>query len=406
MQLLLRDFSLEIGQLILSTIYIWLPIALVFIFWKIWVYYIRARYIDTLEWTLLEVKLPREIFKTPKAMEMALHTFHQTADGHLIKKYWQGFVRTWFSLEVASFEGEIHFFIRTQNFFRKLVEAQIYAQYPGVELVEVDDYTEDVPYGKPGSDWQLFGAEFDLSKEDAYPIKTYVDFGMIESLDEEQKIDPMTHFLELLGSLGSGEQMWFQILVQATKDRFAKKGTWFKKEDWKDQGNEIINKLMKRDKKKKEGEVQDWGAMTLSPGERTIVEAIERSISKLGFDAGIRVIYLAKKDSFDAVNIAGLMGSVKQYNTLNLNGFKPVRSTNIDYLWQDFTGSKVAKMKAKMFDAYIKRSYFYHPYQRKPMVLNTEELATIYHFPGKVAETPTFSRIEAKKVEPPTNLPI
>jgi hypothetical protein len=46
------------------------------------------------------------------------------------------------------------------------------------------------------------------------------------------------------------------------------------------------------------------------------------------------------------------------------------------------------------------------PYQRTPFVLNTEELATIYHFPGRVAETPTFGRIEAKKGEPPSNLPI
>jgi len=310
------------------------------------------------------------------------------------------------SLEIASFEGEIHFFIRTQSFFRRLVESQIYAQYPGVELVEVDDYTESASYGKPGSDLQLFGTEFTFTKEDAYPIKTYVDFGMVENLEEEQKVDPITHFLEFMGSIGPGEQIWFQVLARATKDRFLKPGTWFKKEDWKDQGKALIEKLMKRDKKKKEGEMMDWGAMTLSPGERSVVEAIERSISKLGFDVGIRTVYLAEKDSFNAVNIAGLMGSVKQYNTLNLNGFKPVRNTSVDYIWQDFTGSKVARMKKTMFDAYRKRSYFYHPYARKPMVLNTEELATIYHFPGKVAETPTFGRIESKKVEPPANLPI
>lgn len=406
MQLLLRDFLLDIGQLVLASIYVWLPIALIFTFWQVWVYYVRAYYIANLKWTLLEIKLPREIMKTPKAMEIALHAFHQTSDGHLIKKYWDGFVRPWFSLEIASFEGEIHFFIRTQSFFRRLVESQIYAQYPGVELVEVDDYTEGVPYGKSGSNLQLFGTEFTFTKEDAYPIKTYVDFGMIENLEEEQKIDPITHFLEFMGSIGPGEQIWFQILIQATKKRFLKSGAWFEKEDWKDQGKVIIDKLMKRDKKKKEGEVADWGAMTLSPGERTIVEAVEKSVSKLGFDVGIRTVYLAEKDSFNAINIAGLMGSVKQYNTLNLNGFKPIRNTNIDYIWQDFTGSKIVGMKKGMFDAYVKRSYFYHPYQMKPMVLNTEELATIYHFPGKVAETPTFGRIESKKVEPPTNLPI
>ncbi len=406
MQLLLCDFLLDIAQLVLGSIYVWLPLALIFTFWKLWIHYIRAYYISNLEWTLLEVKLPREIFKNPRAMEIALHAFHQTSDGHLIKKYWHGFVRAWFSLEIASFGGEIHFFIRTQTFFKKLIESQIYAQYPGVEIIEVNDYTSKIPYGAPDSDWQLFGTEFKFDKEDAYPIKTYVDFGLTENLEEEQKVDPITHFLEFMGSLGEGEEIWFQILVQATKKRFAVAGAWFEKEDWKKQGGKLIEKLMKRDKKKKEGEFADFGAMTLSPGERTVVEAVERSISKLGFDTGIRTVYLARKDSFNNINIAALTGSVKQYNTLNLNGFKPVRLTSLDYIWQDPFGTRISGMKRKMFDAYCKRSYFYTPYERKPMVLNTEELATIYHFPGKVAETPTFGRIEAKKVEPPTNLPI
>ena len=39
--------------------------------------------------------------------------------------------------------------------------------------------------------------------------------------------------------------------------------------------------------------------------------------------------------------------------------------------------------------AYKRRSFFYTPFKTKPIVLNTEELATIYHFPGSmVAATP------------------
>jgi hypothetical protein len=59
-----------------------------------------------------------------------------------------------------------------------------------------------------------------------------------------------------------------------------------------------------------------------------------------------------------------------------------------------------------MFNAYIRRSYFHPPYSRQPAVLTSEELATIYHLPGKVAQTPTLDRIESKRSEPPANLPL
>ena len=59
-----------------------------------------------------------------------------------------------------------------------------------------------------------------------------------------------------------------------------------------------------------------------------------------------------------------------------------------------------------MFESYRLRSYFHPPHKRKHFVLNAEELATIYHFPGGVAQTPTFGRIESRKAEPPMNLPV
>jgi hypothetical protein len=59
-----------------------------------------------------------------------------------------------------------------------------------------------------------------------------------------------------------------------------------------------------------------------------------------------------------------------------------------------------------MFDAYRRRGYFYPPYVKKQMVLTTEEIATIYHFPGKMAATPSLPKIESKRSEPPTNLPV
>lgn len=370
--------------------YFFLPLFLALVFWNLWINYIRTKFIYGLNWTVLEVKLPREITKSPRAMEIVLNMFHQTKDRNFWEKYWQGFLRPWFSLEIVGIGGEIHFFIYTQSFFRNLIEAQIYAQYPEVEIVEVEDYSKMTFTDGFGSEWGCFGTEFELTAEDAYPIRTYVDYGLHEVLTkEEQKNDPMTSFIELLGSLKEGENIWFQILIRATK------------KDWKNEGKALIDKITERDKKLKEGEQ----AKKLTSGEAEIIKAIERDVSKLGFDIGIRALYLARKDRFNAINIPSMIGSMKQYNAVNLNGFKPARATSLDYWWE-LKKWREPRMKIKMVDAYRKRSYFYMPYPRKPFVLNTEELATIFHFPGRVAETPTFGRIEAKKGEPPAGLPI
>jgi len=44
-------------------------------------------------------------------------------------------------------------------------------------------------------------------------------------------------------------------------------------------------------------------------------------------------------------------------------------------------------------------------FAKKKIILNTEELATVYHIPSKVMEVPMLQRIPAKKVEPPSGLP-
>ena len=367
---------------ILALYFLWLPIVLVYIFWILWVYYVRSSFVSKIDWVLLEIKLPREIHKTPKAMEVVFNALHNTSDGGFFMKYWNGFVRSWFSLEIASINGDIHFFVYAQRFFRNLVESQIYSQYPDVEIIEVDDYAK-LPL-VPGfkDEWDSFGMEFGLIKEDVYPIKTYVDYGLHETMTkEEQKIDPITSFLEVMGSLKEGEQIWFQVLALASR------------KNWKSDAEKAISKLS--------GNPED--EQKPSPGTGEAIKAIEKNVSKLGFEVGVRAVYLAKKDKFNQVNIPAIMGVMKQYNTQNLNGFKPTSTTSVDFF---FKNRRERVLKSTMIDAYRKRSCFHVPYEKKTFVFNTEELATVYHFPGRVAETPTFGRVEAKKGEAPSNLPV
>lgn len=390
-----------------DTALIWGPILVAFVFTRVWLRAKRIDWISRIEWTTLEIKLPRDITKSPKAMEVVMNVFHQTTSGNFIDRYFKGRVRHWFSLELASIEGDVKFFIHTPQQYKDIIEAQIYSQYPSVEIHEVPDYTRYVDYRgdlSPRSNWKIWGTEFELDKSDAYPIKTYVDWGLDrEGIKEEEKTDPMTSTIESLGALGRGEQMWVQILIRATGKQFKKPGTWFKKQDWQKEGEKLIEEII-AGARGRTGNTPT-SPVLLTKVEEKKVEAIERNIAKLGFDCVIRGLYLAQKDHYRDNQSDALTGLFRQYSSKELNELKPTRLTKFKYPWQDVKKKRVNRKKKKMFEAYKRRSGFYPPFQRKPFVFNTEELATIYHFPGGVAETPTFGRIESKKGEPPPHLP-
>lgn len=389
---------------------IWVPIFLFYFFWFFWVMYIRAKFFRSQEYKVLEIRIPREILKSPLAMESVFSGLHQSVgETTWYDKYILGKTRTWFSFEIASIEGNVRFFIWTRAFWKEVIEAQIYAQYPEVEVIESDDYTRAVGYNSEKV--SVWGCDFKLKKPDPYPIKTYIDYGLDKDPKEEFKVDPMTPMIEHFGSIGKGEQMWIQFMIRVNKSEKKKGGTWFGKISWKDEALEEIDKLMMRDSKSKTTTAMNPSGYPVDPrlskGEQNIIEAIERSISKQGFDVGMRGLYYAEKDKFRPINIMGLISIVKQFNSNTLNEFGPTRySVVLKYPWEDYKNLRKNRFGRMVFNAYRRRSYFHHPYKSPSFVLNTEELATVYHFPGSTVSTPTVNRIPSKKSEAPSNLPI
>jgi hypothetical protein len=122
----------------------------------------------------------------------------------------------------------------------------------------------------------------------------------------------------------------------------------------------------------------------MTKGEKTAIEAIEKSISKVPFDTGIRALYLANTDVYSKGNQGGLIGSFRQYSTNDLNGFKPDKTTSFDYPWQDIFGTKLKKKKQKLLKGYQRRGFFKPMFDSsdfgKEFILSAEELVTIYHF--------------------------
>lgn len=377
-------------------------------FWIIWVRYVQQAFLLKTDMVLLDVRLPKEIFKSPKAMEIVLGAFYQTSPSDSYGAYWEGKVRAVHSLEIVSREGNIHFYIWVRKALRNVVESQIYAQYPQIEVHEVPDYTSDMPYGAPGTNYEMWGCEYQFLKDDAYPIKTYIEYGLDKDTKPEFVIDPLTSMLEFMGSLGEGENLWFQVVFMAA-DPFPKRPGATSVKSFKDRGKALIEEISRRKLAKeaqKEGKTLSFADTTLSPGERAVLEAVERNLSKNAFDVGMRAIYIARKDKFNSAHIPGITGLLRPFSSNDLNGFKPRNTTSFDLPWQDPTGVRVIKKKAKLYEEFCKRAYFFYPYVRVPFVMTAEELATIYHFPGQSAETPTLARIESKRGEAPVNLPL
>lgn len=398
---------------------LWLPVFLAVIFWITWIDYIRMRFWFSWTYILLEIQLPHEVEKSPLAMEAFLVTlWNSGGETTLLHRIWRGTHRPVWSLEIASNEGRVSYYLHMRRDWRNIVEARLYGQFPEAKVIEVDDYVAKIPFNL--EQYSLHGSEYEKgnSTVGALPIKTYIDFKLDKNEDQEYRVDPLTNVLELLGQVGKGEYYWMQIIVKARKDdEWYGFYLWSNKfmDDAKAEIKKIIQRAAERaksltDDPQTQAQAAARGLTLLTGGEKLRVEAIERSMAKNVFECGIRVIYLAEKERFNGVNIAAMVrffdtfrgtGTAREYNSLGV-----IRANmNYNHMWQDFRGIRNNIERYRIFDKYKKRAYFYAPYDQEPIFLSTEELATIWHFPSSIVQTPGLNRVAARRSEAPSNLP-
>jgi hypothetical protein len=352
-------------------------------------------------------------------MEIIFAAMQATGAATYTEAYLDGKVKGWFSLELVSIEGQIHFYIwSSEPKFKKILEAQIYAQYPTVEIYEVPSEKDYVrKHNFDPAKHLMWGTQFKLLKDDIYPIKTYVDYALDKDQKDEYRIDPMTSVLEFLGSVGKGNQIWMQIMIKMHGKEDLKSHRLVTKPSWEQQVKDEIDKIRAEATPVPKGDYPGFPNPT--KGQIETINAIERSFAKMAFDTMIRGMYIADSAVFNPSYISGLIGSMRQYNSLTLNGFKISKYTEVSDEFKDLCtifpflkkvwALRKAKLTKEMYNAYRLRSFFFPPYQnyrQNPFILNTEELATIFHFPGNVSATPTLAKIASKKSEPPANLPI
>lgn len=417
--------------------------------WIIWIHYVRQDFISGIDFVLLEIVPPREVLRSPKAMELFItNALYQFSYKGGKEEWWQGAVWFWFSLEIASIDGQVHFYIRTPTRMRSLIETQMYAQYPQSQVKVAEDYTLAVDEVTPESAWNAWGCEFGLLKPEAYPIRTYLSYELEKDPKEEYKVDPISPVIELFGSLQKGEQAWLQIIVTPSKKEYHTKGTWFGHHNWVQEAqNELLKLLLPFTSERKD---QDVGSDQLVKAARIEVrvpifldratKAMNLKTGKLGFETGIRLMYVAKKEMYPPGTRTNASRDIRlifrQYEYGDIQGFDRINSAQPDRYSGIFPASPetVMMLANRMLHEYRERAFFHLPLRHKifsqqywawpikgvlawdgiikayvhheTFVLNTEELATIWHFPGQILKVPTLERIESKEASPPTNLPI
>ncbi|MFH1582719.1 MAG: hypothetical protein ABIB72_00160 [Candidatus Falkowbacteria bacterium] len=435
LQPILDFLSLPSDQMLLRLFYYvgLVPIAITFIYGvcQVWLRYIRLAYGASEKTLLLAIDIPRSNAQTPMAVENIfayLAGAHSTKD--LFEKWWLGEWQLYFSFEIVSIDGYTQFLVWLPEKYRNLVEAAIYSQYPDAEITEVNDYTQGLPTRFPDEEYDIFGSEYKLTKNSVYPIKTYKHFEHQMGEPETQYKDPMAVIMDLMGIMKKGEQLWYQILAIPIEHT------------WSDQGDDEIKKIIGEkvnsdrlvdkvingvvefmgiisemiyslwadiDTKKAEEKEPQFKMMNLKPRQKKQVEEIQEKVGKLGFAVKIRYLYIAKKEMMNKNKVAyGFTGYMKQFNFNDLNSYKPDTGdggtiTKVQYD-RIFGNYRLNVRKNKLMTAYRLRS---DARGRLPHILNTEELASIWHFPVEASvKAPLVQKAPGRKAEPPAGLPV
>jgi hypothetical protein len=378
-------------------------ILTVYIVYKVYMEDINDQFLSGLKYTVLEIKPPKEnisSFYNAEQIFIQLHTFF---DNYTFQEtYVEGRLVFRFSLEIISLGGKISYILRVPTKHRAMVEAAFYANYPTLEMNEIHDYLENFHYSPEDPNYDLFGAEFLLTKPQCYPIRTWREFESLKGPEvSELVVDPLTPLFETMTKLSEEEFYGIQYIIQPVADG-----------SWKEEAEAEVNKILGEKevtgpdgkKSKSKGSI-----LELDDIKKQQITSIKNKLGRPGFATKIRLIHLGTKQHFNKDGKKLVLSPFKIFGSANFNGFRAGFGPKKDWrisprLEAEYIKWWVNRRKQTLFDGFKARSN----YVGEPTyILNTEELATIFHFPvTKTSVVQPVESLESKKVQPPSNLPI
>lgn len=293
------------------------------------------------------------------------------------------------SLEIVSLKGIIYFFVAAPRYLERFVEQEIHAQYQEALIEKVTDYNIFSPRGV------IKTAVVTLARPYIFPIKTY----------KKLNSDPLNSLTNSLSKLQKNEGAAIQITVRSAKGRWhawgAKVASQMKQGKplkeamksigaagsrslWQEVGRMIVGSGAHQQQTKKQT-FQQQPYYHLSPMEEELIKGLEEKTSKAGLDVNLRVVVSSEDSQRAEMYLRSILDAFAQYN-----------------VYQYGNSFHAKKLRGKK----IIRDFIYRNFdERKKIVLNCEELASIFHFPLLTTETPNILWLAAKRAPAPLNIP-
>lgn len=288
------------------------------------------------------------------------------------------------SLEIVGINGFIHFYVAVPVSLVDVVKQAVVSAYPSARLEEVPEHNIFNSVGKISS---TLGGELTLKENFAYPIATYQDI----------KRDPMLSILNSLSTLDKEDGAAIQILIRPADKSWRKSATSFaskKRKGEESKGGldltfwwvrQIFTALFKPPEDKSEDEKKDDNKR--SGLEDSVLDAIDNKTRHPGYETAIRIVTSSNVAQKSQSVLNSVVSSFALFDAPEKNGFKYTPAQDIE----------------SFATSYILRFF---PQGHKKDILNSVELATLFHFPQQ-EDIPTsqLSRQESKQVDGPRNVP-
>lgn len=285
------------------------------------------------------------------------------------------------SFEIVAHEGLVHYYAVVPIVLVDVVRQAVAAAYPSARLEEVEERNI---FNEAGKISGTIGGEFTLKKSYVYPIATY----------QESKRDASRALLNALSTATRDDGAAIQLMFRPATESWVKNSIYSANKIKKDKGvkptglGSIFNpkNLMEalwRPPETKETKPEDKQLTSL---EQNLVEAIEEKTRHPGYEVLIRVVVSSNTAAKSQALLKNIIAAFSLFDSTTNNGFKFSVSKDIE----------------ELVTAYI---FHFFPQTVTQNILNSVELATIFHLPDQ-NNTPTsqVQRQAAKQVDGPTQV--